>query len=187
MLDLLRLSLQSPREAAARVMALGLSAREAIEAQLLVAAAGGLAVGVATRGRLEIPTVEGEAVVIGPLAYAAILAVFLIMGSATLTAAGRMLGGRGTFPGALALVAWLQAVDLALQAVLALTAVLLPPLLPIAALAILGLVVWVALGFAQELHGLTPGRAAATLVLAAIGLGLGAAILLSLVWSPAHA
>lgn len=185
--DLLRQSLLSPREAAARVLALGLSAREGIEAQLLVAALGGLALGIATRGRLEVPVAEGEAIVIGPLAYAAVLAAGLLVGSAAFVVVGRMLGGRGTVPGALALVAWLQAVDLALQAALVIVALILPPLVPLAALAVLGLFLWVSLGFTQELHGVSPGRAVAILVLSMLALGFALVVVLSLTWSPAHA
>lgn len=178
MLPLVRQSLSNPRDAAQRLLAARPSVALGLQSLLLVAALGGLMVGFLTGGRLELPTGEGTTVTMGPLAYAATLLVMLVLGAVALALAGRALGGHGTVAGALALVAWLQVIDLAVQAAGIAVALVLPPLAPLAALAGLAVLLWCLMGFVQALHGVGPGRALGTILLAALGLGLALALLL---------
>lgn len=179
MLPLVRQSLTNPRDAALRLLASEPSAALGLQGIALVAVLGGLLVGVLSGGRLELPTVQGT-VALGPLAYAAVLLVTLALGAVALASAGRALGGTGTVAGALALVAWLQAIDLGLQVVGIAAVVLLPPLAPLIALGGLVLLLWCLVGFVQALHGLGPGRALGTILLALLGLGVTLAVLLGL-------
>lgn len=176
MLPLVRQSLSNPRDAALRLLAARPSPLLGLQGLLLVAALGGLLVGLLTGGRLELPTVEGT-ISLGPLAYAGTLFLTLALGAVALALAGRALGGSGTVAGALAIVAWLQVIDLAIQAVGIAVAILVPPLAPLAALAGLAALLWCLLGFIQALHGVGPGRALGTILLAALGLGLALAVL----------
>lgn len=179
MLPLVRLSLTNPRDAALRLLATEPSAALGLQGIGLVAVLGGLLVGVLFGGRLELPTVDGL-VALSPLAYAAVLFLTLVLGAVALASAGRVLGGTGTVAGALALVAWLQIIDLGLQVIGVATALLLPPLAPIVALAGLAVLFWCVVGFVQALHGIGPGRAFGTILLALLGLGLALAVLLGL-------
>jgi hypothetical protein len=179
MLPLVRQSLTNPRDAALRILGAGPSAALGLQGIGLVAALGGLMVGVLSGGRLELPTVGGS-VALSPLAYAAVLFLTLVLGSVALASAGRALGGTGTVGGALALVAWLQAIDLGLQVIGIAAMILLPPLAPLVALAGLAILIWCVLGFVQALHGVGPGRALGTILLAMLGLGVTLAVLLGL-------
>lgn len=177
MLPLVRQSLTNPRDTALRLLAAEPPAAVGLQGVVLVTALGGLLVGVLSGGRLELPMGQGV-VALSPLAYAAVLLLTLALGSVALASAGRALGGTGTVAGALALVAWLQGIDLALQVVGITAAILVPPLAPLVALGGLAALLWCLLGFVQALHGFGPGRALGTILLAALGLGVTLAALL---------
>lgn len=176
MLDLVRQSILTPRGAAERLLALGLPPRVGLEALALVAALSGVLVGLISGGRLEIVTPSGT-VVLSPLTYALTLFAALGLGGVALAWAGRALNGRGTVPEALSLVAWLQVVDLVVQAGAVVVALLVPPLAPVAALVAFGVLVWCLLGFVQALHDVSAGKAAGIALLAAVGLLVGLTIL----------
>lgn len=179
MLALIQQSLASPREGAARLLALGLPTRVAIEALMIVAALGGLALGLLTGGGLEVPG-EAGTMTLSPIGYAVALFVTLVLSGLALTGTGRILGGHGTLPGAFLLMAWLQAIDLALQVGTVLVAILVPPLAVVAAIARVAAVLWCLMGFVGALHGLGPGRSLGTILLGGLGLGLALALLLGL-------
>lgn len=176
MLPLVRQSLSNPHDAALHLLGARPSAWLGLQGLLLVAALGGVLVGLLTGGRLDLPTVEGT-IALGPLSYAATLFVTLALGAVALALAGRALGGAGTVAGSLAIVAWLQVIDLAIQTAGVAVAILVPPLAPVAALAGLAALLWCLLGFVQALHGMGPGRALGAILLAALGLGLALAVL----------
>lgn len=175
MLSLVRESIRAPRDAALRVLAMGIPVRVALEALGLVAALSGLFVGLLSGGRLEIVTPEGT-MVLSPVGYALTLFVTLTFGGLALAWAGRALGGVGTVGAALAVVAWLQVVDLVVQAAALVLAALVPPLAALAAVGAFGVLLWCLLGFVQALHEVGPARAFGIVLLAAVGLGLALAI-----------
>lgn len=177
MLPLFRQSLANPRDAAHRLLSIQQLAAFGPQAIVLVAALSALMAGGLSGGELPMPAGEGT-VNLSPLAYAAVLLLILGLGSVTLTVAGRALGGTGTVAGALVLVAWLQAIDVALQVVVLVVAIVMPPLLPLIALAGLAALLWCLMGFVQALHGFGPGRALGAILLAALGLGVTLAVLL---------
>lgn len=179
-LPMIRLSVVAPREAAARIVALRLGPREALELIVLTAAIGGIAVGVLTRGDFRIPA-EGGELVLGPLAYAAVVATTLVLFATWLAVTGRALGGSGSVGSALMLVGWLQVVDLALQAAVLLLGLLVPWLAGVATLLALLALGWCLVGFVRELHGFGLGRAIGTILGAIVLLGLALAFLLGLV------
>ncbi len=184
MLPSLRQSLSNPRDAAARLLAARFPTWLGLQALALLAALGGLLAGLLSGGRLEMPaqgaTGEGLVITLSPLAYAALLLLVSTLAAVALTLAGRALGGVGTMAGALAIVAWFQMINLAIQAAIVAMALVLPFLVPLAALASLAALLWCLLGFVQALHGIGPGRALGTILLAALGLGVTLAVLLGL-------
>ncbi len=155
-----------------------------LQALALLAALGGLLAGLLSGGRLEMPVQgtagEGIVIALSPLAYAALLFLISTLGAVALALAGRALGGAGTVAGALVIVAWFQVIDLAIQVAIVVVALLLPFLVPLIALASLSALLWCLLGFVQALHGIGPGRALGTILLAALGLGVTLAVLLGL-------
>lgn len=92
----------------------------------------------------------------GGLAVLAVYAIFFV---------GRLCGGSGSFPGALAVVAWFQTVLLALQLLQAVTGLVLPPLAGLIAIATLGLFFYLLTMFVAELHGFeSPGMVFAMII-----------------------
>ena len=187
MLGLVRLSLTRPQEAARRVLEAGHNLWVGVQALMLVAVLEAFEYGLLTGGRLELPTL-GATVRIAPLAYALIVFGALTGSGVALGWAGRALGGQGRVADAVVLVAWLQVVLLVLHVGLVVIALLLPPLTPLAILAVLGAFLWCLLGFAQALHGIGPGRALGAVLLAGLGflLGVGALTAALGIEVPAH-
>ena len=124
----------------------------------------------------EAVAVAPDPVVLGFAQFAILtVSVFLIH------KVGRMMGGRGDFPGAILAVAWLQFVLTCLQIVQ--TAVILfSPILGLP-IFIAGLVIffWLLTSFIAELHGFTSlGRVFGMILFVMMGLALGLSVLATL-------
>ena len=146
-------SVLRPREAARRLFALGLSFEQLAQGALLVSCAGTVLVYAA--GRL-LPTTTGAdfaQMASAPLLTAALSLVELAVLVALVTRVGRFFGGAGDMLGGFALVVWLNVVVLILLALVLLTALLVPPLALLMALAILVWMLWAPAQFVAELHG----------------------------------
>jgi hypothetical protein len=146
-------TLSRPREAAKRVLGAAPDLPVLIEAAVAVTCLGlvmGFLVGQLSPGAMDPVT---QSVLRNPL-VGAVFQFAALLGIVALTAfAGRIFGGAGDFRGALALVVWLNAAMLVLQALQLGLMVVLPPLAPIVALAALLWAIWAFAGFVTELHG----------------------------------
>ena len=122
------------------------------------------------------------AVEITPFRYAMILGGALIIMVLALHFTGLMLGVTGRLEDMLALVAWQQLVLLALQLVQSAFFLLVPPLGLIATVAAITIALWVLVNFINEAQRFgSLGRAAATAVLALLGMGFGLSFVISLI------
>lgn len=183
-LDLVRFTLQNPREGARAVMGLGLPVGARWWALLLMAVASTLL----THVSLAMLPAEQRAMLAGvidsPLRTAVLQAVVMVGIVLATYWIGRMRGGSGSLPDAVIVIAWLQFILLCLQGVQVAAQVLLPVLADI--IGIVGLVafLWLLTNFVAELHGfrsfwlvlvgvvasmMTLGFAAALLILVLFG------------------
>lgn len=180
--SLLRLiadSVVKPREAAATILRLNPPRAVLFESVVLVAALGALLVAFA--GDAPVSPPPDEAVRLpGPLLSAALMAASVVLSASALHAAGRILGGRGTFDQTLALMVWLEVVALAIKVVQAFAALLAPTAAGILQIAGLAVLLWCLANFIHVLHGFSGlGRTFLCLLLGSILVAVGLLILLS--------
>lgn len=153
LMPLLRETLISPRKGARMILDLGLAARVGWLALAL------MAVGSAILTHLTMVMMSPEAVaywggVMGSPVNTAILQwVVMFVTVHAVHRLGRMRGGAGTLAESVVLVAWLQFVLLALQALQLVVQVILPPFAQLLGLAGLGLFFWLLTNFVAEIHG----------------------------------
>jgi hypothetical protein len=182
--SLVRQTLVAPRDAAARLLSLGLPAREGWLALAVMAVLNTLVYSLSLR--LSPPT---DPAMMGMMAGAfnapLIFAIFLF-GALALTAlvfthAGRALGGVGTVGGMLVLLAWMQALRLMVQLGLLVLALIAPPLAGIVVI-VAGLWgLYILMAFMAELHGFDSlWRAAGVIIIALVALVFGLRLLLRL-------
>ena len=146
-------SLLRPREAARRLFALGLSFEQLAQGAVLVSCAGTVLIYAAGR-LLPAPANADFAQMAGaPLLTAVLSLVELAVLVALVTRVGRFFGGVGDMLGGFALVVWLNVVILILLALVLLTALVVPPLAVLIALAMLFWMLWAPAQFVAELHG----------------------------------
>lgn len=175
---LVRDSLLAPRRAAAWLLGRETPLAQVLQGLALVAALGGLLLGLLGGGEAAIPLGAGE-LVLSPVGYALLLAVVLSLAAVAIALAGRALGGTGTVRQALTVVVWLQVVDLAVQAALTMALLLIPAFAGAVALAGLVVLAWCLVNFVLVLHGFAGlGRTVGSLILALIGLGLGLSVVI---------
>lgn len=170
---LIRDSVADPRDAARRLLALRLPLGTALEAVVLVSALGAILVAALGGGVVVLPGLDGGVVALGPLVYALILVVSILVAAAALATAGRALGGRGTFDEALVVMAWMQVI----AAIVSLAQIILFLLLPVAAPVVMAagfaILLWCGVNFVRVLHGFAGwGRAAGTIGLALLGVAM---------------
>ncbi|MBC7477855.1 MAG: YIP1 family protein [Pseudorhodobacter sp.] len=152
-LQVLQLSLKSPKAAIRTVLNWRLSLGESALALTLMAvlSAGlmSLVVGPLPAGIDPV----SAAMLTNPVYLAAVQLVGLAMISLFLFLLGRVAGGRGTLPEAVAMMAWLEGVLILISVVQVVALVLLPPLGLVLLLAGMGLSLWLVTNFVAELHG----------------------------------
>lgn len=94
---------------------------------------------------------------------------------------GRALGGTGSFPDTLMLIAWLQFVMLVFQVLQLVALVLVPPLFGLIAIAALVVFIWVLTHFIMALHGFTSAlKVAVGIIFSVFGIAMALAILLAI-------
>ncbi len=118
---------------------------------------------------------------LSPFGGAALLAIITLALTSAVVAIGRVFGGVGTLDGGLRLIAWMQAVLIALQAVQLVLLFLLPPVAVLIGLASIGIFGWLLLNFVAELHRF-PGLGQAVIVVL-LAFALASFVLLSLISS----
>lgn len=152
-LQVLQLSLKSPKSAIRTVLDWRLSLGEsALALTLMAVLSAGLMSLVIGPLPTEIDPVSA-AVLTNPVYLAAVQLVGLAMISLFLFLLGRVAGGRGTLPEAVAMMAWLEALLILISVVQVVALVLLPPLGLLLVVGGMVLSVWLTTNFVAELHG----------------------------------
>ena len=152
-LQVLQLSLKSPKSAIRTVLDWRLSLGEsALALTLMAVLSAGLMSLVIGPLPTEIDPVSA-AVLTNPVYLAAVQLVGLAMISLFLFLLGRVAGGRGTLPETVAMMAWLEALLILISVVQVVALVLLPPLGLLLVVGGMVLSVWLTTNFVAELHG----------------------------------
>ena len=167
----------APREVAQLLIAARLSHEAILTAMALVVALNALVMGIlqASMGAGALPFV------MSPVLFGALLAAMLVVSVMVLTGVGRMLGGTARAEDLAVLLAWLQAVRILWQVIVAVAALLAPPLASI--LAVLGFLagIYIFLNFLDVAHGFDNLlRALAVLVIGGLALVMAMSLLVSL-------
>lgn len=103
-----------------------------------------------------------------PFAYAGLVGMMMVLSTLAVWLGGRMLGGVGTFEQTFALMLWLQAALLSLQALQVVT-LLMGAFLVLVSLAIVGVALVCTVVFIDEVHGFNSiGKSIGALVLGAV-------------------
>ncbi|MBF9023099.1 hypothetical protein FZCC0069_08045 [Rhodobacterales bacterium FZCC0069] len=144
-------TIRAPQEAAQAVLALNLPRNVLWLGLALVITLSTL---LASAVLLMVPMPEAGAGVPMPVLMGIVQAVFLVLVSLGIAVIGARFGGKGDFDGALALMVWLQAVFLVVQAFqIAAIAIGLSVLADIVSLASIPLFFWLMAQFVTVLHG----------------------------------
>ncbi|MBD1205843.1 MAG: Yip1 family protein [Rhodobacteraceae bacterium] len=151
---LVRLTLTQPRAAAQAVMRVPLPMAGRWSALLLMATLSALLMQVLS---LLLPPTLGpdgqELRPVGPLVWAGMVTVGMMITAGLAHSVGRWRGGKGEFPDAVILVAWLQFLQLLLVAVQIVVMLLLPMLAPVIEIGGVLLFLWLLVNFVAEMHG----------------------------------
>jgi hypothetical protein len=178
LLGLIRDSVATPQQAAARILSWRLSGLVLLQAAVLVSVLDALILGVIGGGAFVIPLPDGDWV-LPPLLHAALLGGSLLLTAGALQVGGRILGGRGRFDQALLLTIWLEVIAIAVQVVQVALALFLPLLADLSGLAGVAVILWCMVHFTRVLHGFTGyGRAIGAIFLGALAVGLAVSMLL---------
>lgn len=179
--ELLIDSLRRPRVAARRVLDARVPAARLLEAAVLVAVTGVVLGYLALMLSPEALDVVSAAVIHNPLLGAgAQLAVMAVAVFLTVRV-GRIFGGTGTTEGALALVVWLNAVMVVIQAAQLVALAVLPPVATILAVATIFWALWAFANFVAELHGFqNPFIVLAVVILTTIVVFFGSAMIFAI-------
>lgn len=144
-------TIRAPQEAAQAVLALNLPRNVLWLGLALVITLSTL---LASAVLLMVPMPEAGAGVPMPVVMGIVQAVFIVLVSLGIAVIGARFGGKGDFDGALALMVWLQAVFLVVQAFqIAAIAIGLSVLADIVSLASIPLFFWLMAQFVTVLHG----------------------------------
>jgi Yip1 domain len=174
-------SLRRPRLAARQILAVGLADGTVVEAAVLVTCVGivlGYLALLLTPGGVDMVS---AAVLANPLLGAGVqLAAMAVVVFLTVRI-GRLFGGRGELWGAAALVVWLNAMLVLIQAGQLVALALVPPLAALVAIAAMVWALWAYANFIAELHGFqNPVIVLGAVVLTGIMLFFGTAMLLAI-------
>ncbi|MBN2761045.1 MAG: YIP1 family protein [Rhodobacteraceae bacterium] len=92
----------------------------------------------------------------GSMIFMAVFQTMILLGLVVaVQGIGRLAGGKGTFPDALLLLAWLQFVMIAVQVAQLLVLLIVPPLFGLVTLVALAIFMWLLVNFTMALHGFT--------------------------------
>ncbi len=182
--DLIRLTIRDPREAARRIIGLGLPTGAMWEALVLVVV---LSVIAAQGSSLLSGRLTGDAVIMlpgfffNPFTLGVFQGVLMAMMVFAVHGVGRIFGGRGAFPDAIALVVWLQFLMVCLQVIQGISLLVVPVLSGM--LGLIGVVAFFYLltQFISVLHGFSrPGMVFAGILASMMVIVFALSILLGL-------
>lgn len=178
---LMLLTLRNPAEAARLLLALRIGRTHLWPAIALVAILNTLTMALPPGPVLAMPVGE-QMVSFSPFAFVLIVGAALVMMVFGVDLAGRMLGGTGSFEGALLLVVWLEGIVIALALIRMPFEALLPEWAPALQWAVLLLELWVLANFINVLHGFgSLGLSALAILVVIIGTILGASTIAALI------
>ncbi len=172
------LSFRNPREGAAWVIGQRLPLSVAATALALTALVSAILTSAVFLAFGLQDTPELGAMARSPLVMAAVQILVQLLGSLAIFHIGRQFGGRGSLPGTMAVMAWLEALMILLQCAQVLLLVLIPGFAEAFGFIGAALFFWLLTQFITELHGF---RSAATVFLGVIGFGILLSILLTIV------
>lgn len=183
----IRFTLRAPRDAARAVIGLRLSTSTGWTALALSAVASTLLSSLA----LQIAPVELEpavAAVFGnPLRLALLQFGVLALGAALVFSVGRRMGGTGDLAGTLAVLSWLEVIQIVVQLIQLAVILVAPPVADVIGLAGVVLFFWLFSQFVAELHGVSSGwNVFGALVLTGFALSFALAVLLAILGVAAH-
>lgn len=174
-------SLKRPRVAARRVLDAHVPPQQLVEAAILVSVLGVVLGYLALVMSPEAIDVISAAVIHNPLLGAATQLAVMAVAVVLTVRIGRLFGGTGTIEGALALVVWLNAVLVLVQAVQLVALAVVPPLATILAVATIVWALWAFANFVAELHGFqNPFIVLAVVILTSIVLFFGTAMVFAI-------
>ncbi|PLL13259.1 YIP1 family protein [Tabrizicola sp. TH137] len=151
---LVRLTLTQPRAAAAAVMRLPLPMAGRWSALLLMATLSALLMQVLTMVLPPVIGPDGQVLEpVGPLVWAGMVTVGMMITAGLAHSVGRWRGGKGEFADAILLIAWLQFLQLLLVGVQILLVLVLPMLVPVIEIGGVLLFLWLLVNFVAEMHG----------------------------------
>lgn len=171
---LMRETLTAPRATAARIMAMNPPDDARWLGFVIVVVLSVLV------GQVSI-LVLGEGGFGGSMIFMAVFQTMILLGLVVaVQGIGRLAGGKGTFPDALLLLAWLQFVMIAVQILQLVAMVLVPPLFGFATMLALAVFMWLLVNFTMALHGFT---SAVKVVVGTVFSFFGLAVVLAIVLS----
>lgn len=172
-------TLQSPRSAAQKIMDLWLSRDVLWTALILVAVLNSILFGLSLLAEdvSQLPSFMRN-----PVTFFFIIAGVQVMSVHGFYWAGRAIGGQGDLGELLSLLVWLQALQLAAQAVLFIATIISPGIGELLSLAVSVMALWITVNFITEALRLpTLMHGVGVIVLAAVGVAFGLMILIGLI------
>lgn len=141
-------TVKNPREGAEEILSLGIP-RQALGILLLLVIVLSIILGQLT----EIVLMRGQGMFIGPIMAGVVQFLALGLIIAAVHVIGRAMGGTGTFPETVLLVAWLQFVMVCLQVIQTLAILILPGLAGLIGIVGFALFFWLLTNFVAVVHG----------------------------------
>lgn len=184
LVDLARLTLQDPQQAARVLLAEGVPLKARSAGLLLVAILSALLASLQVGGRESLDPFSAL-MLASPIRAAVFQWLFLAVTVFLVHRVGRALGGHGHFADALLVVVWLQLIMLGFQVLQIVLLPLSPNFAGLIGLVSFGLYLWLLTVFIAELHGfVSRGKVFLVMVLTAIAAGFVLAMVLVLFLGP---
>lgn len=182
LMGLMRDSVTAPRETATQLLGLDLPRSVLLEGTALLAVVNGLLAVLV--GGIAMPMQDGSEMVINPILWTLILFAGIILSASALQVAGRILGGIGSFEGALLVTVWINSLGLAIELATILLGFLSVDVASVFFLLGLVVLLWALVNFVRVLHGFDGIlRSFLAIVLAGFGTLVGLSFLLTLALS----
>ena len=182
LMGLMRDSVTAPRETATQLLGLHLPRSVLLEGTALLAVVNGLLA--VLLGGIAMPMQDGSEMVINPILWTLILFAGMILSASALQVAGRILGGIGSFEGALLVTVWINSLGLAIELATILLGFLSVDVASVFFLLGLVVLLWALVNFVRVLHGFDGIlRSFLAIVLAGFGTLVGLSFLLTLALS----
>ena len=175
-MELGRMTLTRPQEAARAVLAMGFPRGELWNLFLLTIALAGLLgqIAVLLGGAAEGPQPTG-------IGIAALVGGSILLTAGAVHVVGRWFGGEGRFEDSLLLMIWLQLVIVGLQAIQTVALIVAPAFAGLIAIAATVLMTWVLVNFIAVVHGFQSlGKVFLSMILTLFGLAFALSVVLGL-------